>query len=504
MNINQRGIAHILLTIFLLVGIGLGVYLIGQKTQLSPFASQLISDSSMPTALPNATTPPVIGGSNFDVYKSIPYCLAEGKISRIHLHWSTVGGAQLYKVFRTDPAGNRTLIYENNWYAFNDEKVQGGKKYDYQIEAIVGINIVKGNTISITALTCVAPLPVKIMPLGDSITHGVLDRSDPNNVEAGYRYFLYKKLKDNGYSVDFVGSLRGGPADLDDKDHEGHKGWGIGFYTVPNPIPSIARLIDTWLINHKPDIILMMLGTNDMVEPSVQPDLLSAPDRLNSLIDKIIATSPNTHIIISTIPPFASQDVNVNRIDPYNEGLIRIINNKRSEGKKVSLVDIRNLIIPATDLVDGVHPNNIGYEKIANSFYNELVKLLSNGISSPAPVKSPIPTPSSTPVVKPSIAISPGRSTVGARATITWNNITGIQKSHWVGLYSAGVANNQFTTWYYLSGSGTCAPKLSGTAPSSSGNCIITLPSQAGSYIIKVFKEASFNPIAIGNTIIVN
>ena len=58
------------------------------------------------------------------------------------------------------------------------------------------------------------------MPLGDSITHG-------SNVPGGYRIDLEDDLLAAGASFDFVGSLTNGPAQLADREHEGHSGWRI-------------------------------------------------------------------------------------------------------------------------------------------------------------------------------------------------------------------------------------------------------------------------------------
>src|SRR5215469_12372235 len=59
--------------------------------------------------------------------------------------------------------------------------------------------------------------PIKIMPLGDSIT--VDDRS------GGYRHLLYDLLTQDGISFKFVGSAKSG--DVPDAHHEGHPGWRI-------------------------------------------------------------------------------------------------------------------------------------------------------------------------------------------------------------------------------------------------------------------------------------
>src|SRR5262249_22927777 len=60
-------------------------------------------------------------------------------------------------------------------------------------------------------LRVVSPyMPVRIMPLGDSITYGVKSHDG-----GGYRTRLWHLLQQSGTAVDFVGSLAAGPADID-------------------------------------------------------------------------------------------------------------------------------------------------------------------------------------------------------------------------------------------------------------------------------------------------
>ncbi|NJK27972.1 MAG: hypothetical protein HC925_04845 [Coleofasciculaceae cyanobacterium SM2_3_26] len=65
----------------------------------------------------------------------------------------------------------------------------------------------------------------KIMPLGDSITYGVVATNltgDPINEQGGYRTNLWQKFVANGLEVDYVGNQNAPqPAELGDPDHEG-------------------------------------------------------------------------------------------------------------------------------------------------------------------------------------------------------------------------------------------------------------------------------------------
>src|SRR4051812_1096336 len=69
--------------------------------------------------------------------------------------------------------------------------------------------------------------PVRIMPLGDSLTEGGYNQEGQWRVGPGFRGVLYDQLVHQGFNIDFVGSVASGPADLFDRDHEGHSGWRI-------------------------------------------------------------------------------------------------------------------------------------------------------------------------------------------------------------------------------------------------------------------------------------
>src|SRR5690242_19344551 len=72
-------------------------------------------------------------------------------------------------------------------------------------------------TVAVPAATAT---PLRLMPLGDSITWGYASPSGN-----GYRGYLYNDLAGEGHSSDFVGSLRNGT--MSDPDNEGHSGWRI-------------------------------------------------------------------------------------------------------------------------------------------------------------------------------------------------------------------------------------------------------------------------------------
>ena len=105
--------------------------------------------------------------------------------------------------------------------------------------------------------------PIRIMPLGDSITAGEHYGYPTYGERTGYRKPLYDLLVADGYDVDFVGSLNWGyditPAF--DCDHEGHPGWTA---------KQIAVNVYGWLQLNPADIILAHVGTNGLKVGNVQ------------------------------------------------------------------------------------------------------------------------------------------------------------------------------------------------------------------------------------------
>jgi len=105
--------------------------------------------------------------------------------------------------------------------------------------------------------------PVRIMPLGDSITTGSSSLLTDNNYKIGYRQKLYLDLISAGDSVDFVGSLQSGasvPPSFD-LDHEGHPGY---YAYEPANATNVANNVFNWLGQNPADVILLHIGTNDI------------------------------------------------------------------------------------------------------------------------------------------------------------------------------------------------------------------------------------------------
>ena len=196
------------------------------------------------------------------------------------------------------------------------------------------------------------PAPVRVMPLGDSITDGLQSTG-------GYRSDLWQYMKADGRSPDFVGSRSSGPPQLGDRADEGHPGWRIH---------QLAVHTRRWLLAYRPDVVLLQIGTNDVIQHWGLP---GAPERLSALVDLITATLPAAHVYVATITPLAAA-ARERRARAYNATIPGLVAAKAAAGRHVHLVDMHAALTRADLGGDGIHPTNGGYAKMAACWYAAL------------------------------------------------------------------------------------------------------------------------------------
>ena len=195
-----------------------------------------------------------------------------------------------------------------------------------------------------------APAPLRVMPLGDSITFG---KGDP--AENGYRATLQSWLTDTGVPTDFVGSQLNGVT-----PHEGHPGWRIAQLTAN---------IDTWMAEARPDVVLLDIGTNDLLH---HDHLGAAPDRLCTLIDHIVTADPQVRIVLAKL--LVVDHGHEADFEWYNDTLPVVA---ALYPGNVTLVDMAG--VPVANTVDHVHPNQLGYQQMAYQWYQGLRDIVPAG-----------------------------------------------------------------------------------------------------------------------------
>ena len=181
------------------------------------------------------------------------------------------------------------------------------------------------------------PAPVSVMPLGDSLTSGY-------RVPGGYRPLVYDGLVDHGWSIDFVGSLSG-PSDMIDPDHQGHN-----TYLINELLPVTAEKVPFY----DPDIVLLLIGTNDIVS---QEALDEAPARLGELLELLT----DREVLVGTLPPVLNAPAEAN-IQAYNASLITEV-----EAAGHAVVDLHAAMTDEM-LLDAIHPNEEGYAAMADAW----------------------------------------------------------------------------------------------------------------------------------------
>jgi len=159
-----------------------------------------------------------------------------------------------------------------------------------------------------------------VMPLGDSITDGV-GSSAPGG---GYRVQLFHDAVQAHKALTFVGSATdpNGPSTLDGKtfprNHEGHPGYTIDDSSTTS---GISPLVDQSIATNHPQIILLMIGTNDT---NRNIDVANAPARLGALLDRMIKDAPNALLVVAKITPTMDDGANTS-VHAYNDAITGLV-----------------------------------------------------------------------------------------------------------------------------------------------------------------------------------
>ncbi|OUM70534.1 family 3 carbohydrate esterase [Piromyces sp. E2] len=209
---------------------------------------------------------------------------------------------------------------------------------------------------------------IKIMPVGDSITFGMGENG-------GYRKYLYNSLTQKGYKIDMVGPEGSNSASANgiqyDDNHAGYSGfqikeipdWGRqqgGEGSLFNKLKSKNAVKQA-----QPDIILLIIGTNDM---TANRSMDACVNDLRSLLDLMLADMPSGGIIfMGSIPEFTAYGGNAQRVANYNNTVKKVAEEYASKGKNVRFADVHSSLNGTADLgSDQLHPNGNGYKKMGN------------------------------------------------------------------------------------------------------------------------------------------
>lgn len=200
---------------------------------------------------------------------------------------------------------------------------------------------------------------------------------------------MWKKLQDNNIkTTDFVGTQKAQGCGFDyDGENEGHGGMLAADIASQN-------LLDGWLKETKPDIVMMHLGTNDAWSNRRPEDTIQAFDKL---VDQMRSSKDTMKILVSEREPkgfsllFTTDCFQVAQIIPLNpDGCpecgrrVETLNNavvewaptKSNDKSTITVVDCHKDFDVKAMTRDGVHPNDKGDEWLANAWYEPLAKAI--------------------------------------------------------------------------------------------------------------------------------
>lgn len=240
----------------------------------------------------------------------------------------------------------------------DDEVIGSSRSWDMArrmlaplVALLVVLGLVSGVAVGYSMSSATPAAPIRVMPLGDSLTYGY-------PTVGGYRIRLAQLTAEAGMSVDFVGTLQHGPPELADKDHEGHGGLRIDELT-----PQVAAWVDAG----QPDIVLLHVGTNDVAQ---EYQMEQAPSRLQALVEIVCQRRPGVRLVVASI---GARDNPWTVLTDYNAGIQGVVATVRKGGCNAQFLDM-NKVMRMADLPDDAHPNETGYRKMADSWFPVLRK----------------------------------------------------------------------------------------------------------------------------------
>ncbi len=218
-------------------------------------------------------------------------------------------------------------------------------------------------TLLFFTLSAMYAAPIKIIPLGDSITRGV---GGSGATFEGYRDDLDALLSTEQVDFDFVGSLSDGNGF--DSDHEGHGGFRAD---------QLLNQIEAYLSANHPDLVILHIGTNDISNDQT-PE--STANEISNILDAIHSFDRNVKVILASLVP--RTDGKDNSTNILNSLLEMLVQTKASDGVRIFYAPMNEIYKCNPDWAadylsaDGIHPNDTGYNVMARVWVNTVTTAL--------------------------------------------------------------------------------------------------------------------------------
>ena len=240
------------------------------------------------------------------------------------------------------------------------------------IGALLGMLLRADGQLILTNYT--ATTPIKIMPIGDSIT-------DDCEVNGAWRQYLQPLLETNGYPFVFVGRQASSPfSGFTKVNHEGYCGaviaapgvYGAHQYSAANNYLLKVVADALAVAKNRPDVVLLLIGAND-IGRGRNPYFVATNDMPN-LLNLIFSNVPNANVILAKITSLQNANIlgygtNANNVPIYNAALQSMVNQRHALGQNVFLADMFSVVNYKTMFMsDHVHPNSAGLQAMAKEW----------------------------------------------------------------------------------------------------------------------------------------
>ncbi|KAK2041107.1 GDSL-like Lipase/Acylhydrolase [Colletotrichum somersetense] len=233
-----------------------------------------------------------------------------------------------------------------------------------QLPLVISMGSASVLALSIVPRQAPAPVPLRIMSLGASVTFGVGSTTGDS-----YRKDLQDLLVSQGMNVTYVGTKANG--DFTNNAVEATPGFKIN---------QIAAAADKAVPLLQPNLVLVDAGTNNCNKGGTVPD---AGANVTAMINNIYTQSPGSTVILTSILANKIPAQDACRVD-INAQYAAVATQFQQSGAKFAIVDMRSPDAPGlNDLNDTRHPNDGGYVKMANVWATGIQEVVSKGFITP-------------------------------------------------------------------------------------------------------------------------
>ena len=120
-----------------------------------------------------------------------------------------------------------------------------------------------------------------------------------------------------------------------------------------------------------------MAGTNDM---NRDVNVTTAPQRLGSLIDEVVAACPSAAVVVAGIVPIQTSEAET-RVLSFNDAIPGLVAERVGMGKRVVGINMSDYLTvnDTADMFDGLHPNDGGYALLARGWYDGIAEAAEKG-----------------------------------------------------------------------------------------------------------------------------